>query len=330
MEVASFTDAMLSQPVELARLEARLDARRVAFPEGVVRWRLGDTVVLAAMGAAHHSTHALAWMLRAHGFRAAPVIASEALGSSPAALGDHLLVVTESGRSPEPIALAREFPRGRRLVITNEPGGAVSEVADAVIDLGGFPDSRAYTVGFTATLVAYERLARALGVPANGGPSISSGVQGALDAFTSAAGDLADTLAGASAVDVVGSGASYAAAAEIALLARECLRIPSTAFPTHQYLHGPMESVGRGTTVVILGDGRERLIPSSLAGSGARFVVIGRPRNGEAAHFDTGATEGFARVAVETVAGQRLMAAAIGRLPFEIEEFVHGQSDTKV
>jgi fructoselysine-6-P-deglycase FrlB-like protein len=121
MEVASFADAMLSQPVELARLEARLDAQRVAFPEGVVPWRPGDTVLLAGMGAAHHSTHALACVLRANGFRAAPVIASEALGSNAAALGDHLLVVTESGRSPEPIALAREFPRGRRLAIERLP-----------------------------------------------------------------------------------------------------------------------------------------------------------------------------------------------------------------
>ncbi|MHA7985751.1 SIS domain-containing protein [Rathayibacter sp. CAU 1779] len=330
MRFIPFREAMLSQPGLLAALESRLDSEPAGFPGGVAPWHPGETVVLLAMGAAHHSAGALAHVLRSGGIRALDVVASEVLGADAASLGDHALVVTESGRSPEPIAAARAFPAGRRLVITNDPDAAVHEITDAAIDLGGFADSRAYTVGFTATLVAYDRLARALGIARSADPSIASVVGRALESFASPAEGCAPAVVQASSIDVVGSGLSASAAAEIALLARECLRIPATAYETQQYLHGPMESVGPGTLVLIVGDGREREIPASLEGSGARFIVIGRRSEPGDVQFDVGAAEGFARVAAEVVAGQRLMAAANALQPFEIEEFVHGQSDTKV
>ncbi|NNC11565.1 SIS domain-containing protein [Planctomonas sp. JC2975] len=330
MRFTDFRGAMLSQPEHLAGLESRLDSELAAFPTGVVPWHPGETVAPLAMGAAHHSTHALAHVLRSGGFRALDLAASEAIGADAAAIGDHAIVVTESGRSPEPIAAARAFPAGRRLVITNDPAAAVHEVTDAVIDLGGFADSRAYTVGFTAMLVAYDRLVRTLGIVPSADPSIAAVVSCALDSFAAPAATSAPALVQASSIDVVGSGLSATAAAEIGLLVRECLRIPATAYETQQYLHGPMESVGAGTLVLIVGDGRERQIPASLAGSGARFIVIGRDSECGDAHFDVGSAEGFARVAAEVVAGQRLMAAANDLQPFEIEEFVHGQSDTKV
>lgn len=329
MEFVSFAEAMDSQPARLARLESELDARLTEFPAEILPWRAGETVVLAAMGAAHHSTHAFARLLRTAGIRALPLVASEGRGLEAASLGDHVVVVSESGRSPEPIEFARGFASGRRTAITNDPAAPVAEIADAVIELGGFPDSRAYTVGFTAMLVAYNGLAGALGV-ASGGGSIAGKVGDALQRFIRPAEDFAHVLAGASSIDVVGAGDSFTAAAEIALLARECLRIPASAYPTHQYLHGPMESVGAGTAVILIGDSRERAIPDSLHGSGATCITIGRAHGGELADFDTDRADGLARVAVEVVAGQRLMAAAIGRLPFEIEEFVHSQTDTKV
>ncbi|GAB3391659.1 glucosamine--fructose-6-phosphate aminotransferase [Humibacter soli] len=327
----TFAEAMASQPAVLAELEARLDGELAEFPSGVEPWRTGETVALLAMGAAHHSTHALARALRSGGIRALDIPASDVEGVDVRSLGDHALVVSESGRSPEPIAAARRFPTGRRLVITNDADAPVSEVADALVSLGGFVDSRAYTVGFTATLVAFDRLARALGMPHSGDRSISSAVAASLQAFAEPAAALGENLALASSVDVIGSASSYAAAAEIALLIRECLRIPASAYETQQYLHGPRESLGPGTTVIVVGDGRERVIPAAMEGSGAGFVVIGRDLgDGAPLQFDVGNSAGFSRVAVEVVAGQLLMAAAIGHLPFEIDEFVHGQSDTKV
>jgi fructoselysine-6-P-deglycase FrlB-like protein len=330
MRFTTFEAAMTSQPEVLQRLDERLDAQLQSFPSGVARWRAGDTVALLGMGAAHHSTHALATELRSAGIRALDVPASELRGADAASLADHALVVSESGRSPEPIDVARRFPAGRRLVISNDPEAAIAEVADAAIDLGGFADSRAYTVGFTAILLAYDRLIGSLGVGRSDARSLVPTVAECLDASAAPAERHGAVLAGASAVDVVGSGSSYTSAAEIALLVRECLRIPATAFQTHQYLHGPMEAVGPGTCVIVIGDGRERLIPSALSNTNARFIVIGRAAAEGLPDFDIGARDGWARVAAEVVAGQRLMAAAAKHLPFEIEEFLHSQSDTKV
>ena len=333
MRVTRFREAMLSQPSALGALEASLAS--APWPEGVARWRPGDTVALLAMGAAHHSTSALATVLRAGGIRAIDLVASEAGASGAAALGDHALVVTESGRSPEPIAAARAFPRGRRLVVTNDPGAPVAGVADATIDLGGFADSQIYTVGFTAMLTAYEHLRRLLSIESfSPSCTMADAVGSALEAFAEPAARHAAMLANASYVDVVGSGLSHAAACEIALLIREGLRIPAAAHETGQYLHGRMESVGRGTVVVVIGDGRERAIPESLAGIGVDVIVIGGPLGGtlgaDIPAFDVGHHRGLARVAAEAVAGQRLIASAAEELPFELEEFLHSQSDTKV
>lgn len=330
MRFTTFETAMRSQPAVLAELEVRLAHELDGMPVSVAPWRGGETVALLAMGAAHHSTRALAHVLRAGGLRVLDVPASEIGEAGAAALGDHALVVTESGRSPEPIEAARRFAPGRRLVITNDVDAPVREVADAVIDLGGFADSRAYTVGFTSLLVAYDRLVRALGLDPSPDHSIATAVTEALDAFPEPAAQVADSLASASSVDVVGSGMSVSSAGEIALLVRECLRIPATAFETKQYLHGPRESARSGTTVVIVGDGREREISASLESSGARVLVIGSAASGGDPHFDIGQHRGFARVAVEVVAGQCLIAAVARHLPFTIDEFVHGQTDTKV
>ncbi|WP_022898915.1 SIS domain-containing protein [Humibacter albus] len=336
MEFITFDAAMRSQPTVLARLRDRLTDELRRFPAEIAPWRRGDTVALLAMGAAHHSTRALARVLREAGIRVLDVPASEVVSPEGIAPADHALIVSESGRSPEPIGAARRFPVGHRLVITNVPDAPVRQVADAVIDLGGFDDSRAYTAGYTATLLAFDALMHAL-VPAEaertpdaGRGSVADAVADALQAFGGPAEDCASSLAEATAVDVVGSGISASSAAEIALLVRECLRIPATAFETQQYLHGPMESVREGTTVIVVGDGRERAIPRSLDGSGARFIVIGRNTASDAPQFDVGDRTGFARAAAEVVAGQHLMAAAIRRLPFAIEEFVHSQTDTKV
>jgi fructoselysine-6-P-deglycase FrlB-like protein len=314
----------------LADLEARLDDELSEFPARVAPWRRGETVALLAMGAAHHSTRALACVLRSGGLRALDMPASEIGEADAAAIGDHALVVTESGRSPEPIEAASRFPRGRRLVITNDVDAPVRLVADAMIGLGGFADSRAYTAGFTSLLAAYDRLVRALGSAPPAERSIATAVAEAQETFIEPATRFADALALASSVDVVGSGMSVSSAAEIALLVRECRRIPVAAFETHQYLHGPMESVRSGTIVIIVGDGRERAIPASLKSSGSRFLVIGSATADGTPHFDIGRRTGFARVAVEAVAGQRLIAATARRLPFTIDEFVHSQTDTKV
>jgi glutamine---fructose-6-phosphate transaminase (isomerizing) len=337
---APFLDAMRSQPEQLALSRASLirdlDAATLA------EWRPGETVGVVAMGASSHSGNALVTVLAAAGFRAVNLVASDleeaADGYQPA---DHYIIVSESGRSPEPIGAARSLTVGRRIGISNHPEAQISEVLDVSLGLGGFADSGVYTVGYTATLLAYALLLDRVGVvPAAADvPHIPELVAAALRDFDAAAIEVGELLAGASAIDVVGRGTSFATASEFALMIREGLRMPAAAFETYQYLHGPMDSSIPTTVVVVFGDGRELTVPDPLVAAGTRVVLVttadpsGIPSAGHenltivpiASNLSS-----FARPIVETIFAQLVLAHGIEHKPFPIEEFVFDDLGTKV
>ncbi|TFD44055.1 SIS domain-containing protein [Cryobacterium sp. TMT1-2-1] len=337
---ALFVDAIRAQPKELALAHFALtrDLQRARLAE----WMPGETVAVVAMGASSHSGNAFVAVLAEAGFRAVNLTASDVLlaadGFQPA---DHYVVVSESGRSPETIEAARGLTVGRRIGISNFPEAQIGEVIDAPLGLGGFNDSPVYTIGYTATLLAYALLLDRLAiVPA--GPEveqISAIVEGALNAFDSIAESVSRFVGEADAIDVIGRGTSFASAAETALLIREGLRIPSGSYETFQYLHGPMESAAPGTVLIIFGDGRELTVPDAVVDSGVRVILVtAAPESAipSAGHANLTivpldpSLDGFVRPIVEIVFSQLLLAHAMGRKPFPIEEFIYEQHDTKV
>ena len=335
-----FVDAMRAQPehLELARTTVgrSLDAAVLA------PWRPGETVGIVAMGASSHSGHALVAVLAGAGVRAVNLVASElsfgAPGFQPA---DHYVLVSESGRSPEPIAAGRSLTVGRRIGISNFPTAALSEVVDVPLDLGGFDDSPVYTSGYTATLLAYALLLDRLGIiPA--GPDVAAipdTVAAALATYADVARRIATTVGVATSIDVIGRGTSFASAAEAALMFREGLRVHAAAFETFQYLHGPMEPLDEGSVLIIFGDGRELTVPDAALASGAQVVLVttapesaipsaGHPRL-TIVPLDPG-LDGFVRPIVEIVIMQLVMAVASESRDFALEDFLFTQSDTKL
>lgn len=146
-------------------------------------------------------------------------------------------------------------------------------------------------------------------------------------------------VAGAMTVDIIGQGSSFAAAAETALMLREGLRIPATAFETLQYLHGPMESADANSALIIFGDGRELTVPSSVLDAGTKVVLItSRPQDQipELGHANltiisvSPALAGFPRCIIEVLIGQMIVAKGIRHKPFEIEQFLYEHDDTKM
>src|SRR5699024_8189629 len=106
--------------------------------------------------------------------------------------------------------------------------------------------------GYSATLLAYAMLCGRLGGAAAGDPSaVPDRVAWTLDAFDAVARTAADRLSVSSAVDFVGRGMSLAAASEGALMFREALAVPTAAFDTYQYLHGPMEPLRENSGLVV-------------------------------------------------------------------------------
>ncbi len=337
---APFVQAMRSQPEQLAlsreHLLRSLDAATLA------EWKPGDTIGVVAMGASSHSGIALVTVLAAAGIRAVNLVASDLLLAKPGFQpADHYIIVSESGRSPEPIEAARALTVGRRIGISNFPEAQISEVLDVALGLGGFADSGVYTVGYTATLMAYAMLVDRVGaVPAaEDVERIPALVADALARYDRAAAAVGALIAGAETIDVVGRGVSLSTASEFALMIREGLRMPAAAFETFQYLHGPMESAQTSTVVVLFGDDRELTIPDPLLAAGIPVVLVTAAAEADipsAGHPKltivpvSASLSGFVRPIVETVFAQLVLAHGIEHKPFPIEQFVFDGLGTKV
>lgn len=336
---ASFVDAMRAQPENLAL--AREAVLRDLAAAGLTRWEDGESVAVVAMGASLNSSHVLVAALAAAGRPAAGAVASDVADGLAVVRADHHIVVSESGRSPEPLAAARLLPEGSRIGISNFPQQPIREAVDAVIGLGGFPDSPVYTSGFTATVLAYALLLDHVGAltAADEAARIPQRAEAALRDYAEIAEAVGRVLADATTIDVVGRGGSLTAATELSLMIREGLRTPSTAFETYQYLHGPMEVLSADDALVVFGDGRELTIPGGLLEAGVRVVLVTAadpaavPGAGHPNLTVVRLPEGlglFERAVVETVIGQLAIAAAIEHKPYPLEEFLYHQDDTKL
>lgn len=337
-ERVDFATAMRTQPAGLRTAQASLsDALRTT---DLAPWRAGDLVAVVAMGASTHSAEAFLAVLRRAGMRAVNLTASD-LAEVPAGFqaADHYVFVSESGRSPEPVRVAERCTAGRRIAITNDAESPLADVADVVLPLGGFRDSRVYTTGYTATLLAYDRLIRRqLGDRCLGQAFDAAAlVESVLRTYADQTAEVAERFTAVRAVDLVGRDVSRAAAEEGALVLRESARVHATAYETYQYLHGPMESLTGDSAVVAFGDGRELPMVSTILQEGTRVLLVT-----QSAAADAGPDErlrvirlpadvsDFGRAIAEAVVMQMLAARLTSLRGLDIDEFRFDQPDTKI
>jgi glucosamine--fructose-6-phosphate aminotransferase (isomerizing) len=339
VDKTDFSSALEAQAENL-RVSVDVVAAALASAD-LAPWQSGETVAVVAMGASTHSGEAFVAMLGTEGVRAMNVTASDLElappGFQPA---DHYVVVSESGRSPEPIRAAENFTPGRRIGITNDPAAPLASAVDVVVPLGGWPDSRVYTTGFTATLLAYAALIRYQrpSSTATDPATIPDVVASAIDGLGEHADRAAHLLEKVHAVDFVARGVSMAAATEGALVFREGARIHAAAYDTFQYIHGPMEPLGAGSALVVFGDGRELPMLDMVLDRGVKVVLltqavqdVSRPdhENLVVVPVDRG-VDGLARAVLETVFVQMLTVRHTQRAGIDINEFLFEQPDTKL
>lgn len=330
--LSEYYDTVFSQPDRLdgsARTVASCLERIDLAP-----YRAGLFAVVS-MGASSHAANAFVRRRLRHGGRAVNLEASElmSLPSRPP-LADGFLFVSEGGRSRETIAAAQVSPSGRRLALTNDPSAPLGEVTDALVELGHGPDSKVYTVGYTATLQAFGLIARALDGVDDGDDwaALPALVSRTLADLSEQAKDVAASVFQLEALDFVGSGASYAAAAEGGLLFREGARMPTAAYRTHQYLHGPMEPMSGKQGCFVFGEGREAELALYLAARGVPAVLV---TAGPAAETETlsvmripQAAE-ISRAVLEILVPQLVMAETARLRGLGIDGFRYHQEDTK-
>jgi fructoselysine-6-P-deglycase FrlB-like protein len=328
-----FGDAVHSQPAALE--QSRLAVGEALSSVDLEPWRSG-VLALVAMGASSHAGHAFVHRLRRHGRRAVNIDASEVLAVGPSAdVADSFVFVSEGGRSRETVQAAQRVPGGARLGLTNEPGVPLTGVVDTSLAMNHGPDSKVYTVGYTATLQALGLLAAALDGADEDDDwfKLPDLVHEVLEDLQPQAERVAERLSEVRSIDLVGAGVSRASATEGALLVRESARICTGTYETYQYLHGPMESLTGHNACVLFGDEREVSLAAYLSGVGVPTVLITSREVEESACLSTmriPAVPDLSRSILEMLPVQ-LVAGELARLRhLGIDGFLYHQDDTKI
>jgi len=262
MEDIAFLDAVRAQPAVLARSAATV---RAALAPAVDRLRSGRLLVFG-MGASTHAATAFAAVLRAAG---RPALAASASEVGTPGLADAYLAVSHSGRSRETVEAAAALSGPRRIGLTSHPDRPLGGAVDLVLPLGCDTDSRVSTASWTATVQALGLLAEALGAGPPGGTDWAA--LPALAAEKLARPVDSSVLSGVSTVDVIGAGPQAGCAAAAALLLREAVHLPAAAYPTREYLHGPVEAAGPGRGALVFHDPD---LADRLAGYGTSVVHL--------------------------------------------------------
>jgi len=261
-----FLAVVRAQPEILARSIATV---RAALADWPVPAMLGTGRLLAfGMGASAHAAAGFAAVLRAAGRPALAASASEVAG--PPGLADAYLAISHSGRSRETVEAARALGGPNRAGLTSHPDQPLAGAVDAVLPLGCDTDTRVSTASYTATLAALGLLADAMGTGEarfdwDRLPELAATI---LDIDV---GSTVDVLSGVSTVDIVGAGPAVASAGAAALLLREAVHLPAMAYPTREYLHGPLEAAGPGRGALVFHDAR---LASTLWLNGASVVLV--------------------------------------------------------
>ena len=327
----SFTTAILSQP-QWMRRAAELAAGSLGHYD-VAQWRANETVAVIGMGSSTNAGAVFCEALRAAGVRAVNIDAA-AVEHYPAGFrpGDHVIVVSESGRSPEPIAAAQKMG-AESIVVTNDVASPVASLSARVIPLGGFTDSGVYTIGYTTTLVALAAIAQAAGVCIADPLQLAGVAESALADFYGRLAGLGASLNEAAVLDIVGQATGQGSAQAAALLFRESCGLATAAHQTIQYLHGPMESCGVGSAVLLFGDAREKQIAAQLRDAGVLVArMVASPGESEDGVYRTSvaAGSGYEAAVAEVVFAQCVAAELAALRGRDVGHFKYPQNDTKL
>ncbi|QYJ78060.1 glucosamine-6-phosphate deaminase NagB-II [Shewanella acanthi] len=185
-------------------------------------------------------------------FAAAPSVAS-VYGKSLQLEGGLVIVISQSGRSPDILAQARMAKNAGAycVALVNDESAPIKDIVDMVVPLrAGVEHAVAATKSYLATLSAILQLAAAW----TQNESLKDAVNSLPQALQSAV-DAEPQLTAESVEDVknlvvLGRGLGYAVSKEIALKLKEVCSIHAEAFSSAEFLHGPVTLVEKKLTIV--------------------------------------------------------------------------------
>jgi fructoselysine-6-P-deglycase FrlB-like protein len=225
-----------------------------------------DPVVVTGCGTSEHAAMATAAILReawrAGGLSGRGPVAAQAfeLALDPPAEG--LVVgISHEGATTATIAAmaASRAAGGRTALITGSATSPAAAGADVVVATVEMDRSWCHTVGYVspivAAAVAASFLAGGAGAPAGLGRKLADGIEAAHAPGADGSRPdevIAATIAGATHVLVVGTGADRIAARELALKLEEASWVPAAVRDLETLLHGHLPATGPETALVLL------------------------------------------------------------------------------
>ena len=247
------------QPEVLERLlrEGRGRAQEIA---GRIRERAPRYVVIAARGSSDNAARYAQYLFGAHN-RLPVCLATPSLytvyGAGPSLVGALVVGVSQSGRSPDIVAVLEAGRRDGALTvaITNEPDSPLAQAAEHVLPLGAGPERAvAATKTYTASLGALAMLSAALEASEARREELTR-LPAALAAALEANGALDDAVARyryAEQFVVVGRGFNYSTAFEVALKMKETSYLIAEPYSPADLLHGPVAMIDRGFPALVI------------------------------------------------------------------------------
>lgn len=164
-----------------------------------------------------------------------------------------VIVITQSGRSPDILAqakMAREAG-AYTVALVNDETAPIGDIVDLVLPLKAGPENAvAATKSYLATLSAIAQLVAYW--------SDNTEMKAALEQLPAQLSEAADAdrqlfsepLKGVTSLVVLGRGPGYAVTKEIALKLKEVCNIHAESFSSAEFLHGPVTLVERKLTVI--------------------------------------------------------------------------------
>jgi glucosamine--fructose-6-phosphate aminotransferase (isomerizing) len=247
------------QPDVLGRLlrEVRAPVEAIAAR---IRERKPRFVVIAARGSSDNAARYAQYLFGAHN-RLPVCLATPSLftayGAGPSLAGALVVGVSQSGRSPDIVAV---LEAGRRdgaltLAISNEPGSPLAAASEHVLPLLAGPERAvAATKTYSASLGALAMLSAALEGDGSRWAALErvpALVAAAIEA-NAALGEKVARYRYAEHFVVVGRGFNYSTAFEVALKLKETSYLVAEPYSPADLLHGPMAMIDRGFPALVI------------------------------------------------------------------------------
>jgi glucosamine--fructose-6-phosphate aminotransferase (isomerizing) len=246
-EIAEIPDAV-------ARL---IDRGQGAVAAAAAEVRAADPALILTV-ARGSSDHACAYLKYAAelllGIPVAPVGPSVASiwGAKLRVAGALCLSVSQSGQSPDIVAMTRSLREGGALAValTNHAASPLAAAADRVIDIESGPE---LSVAATKTFVSSALAGLWLLAEVSGDGALLAAIRAlprSLEAALSADWSALAAALRPGSVFTLGRGPAWAISNEAALKLKEVARVHAESYSSAEVLHGPVSIVGRGFPVL--------------------------------------------------------------------------------